>query len=56
MATTSPIADRIQSLDVTRGVAVMGIFSVNVVGMAMLQDAYFYPPAFGFEDSRARGE
>ena len=49
MATTSPIADRIQSLDVTRGVAVMGIFSVNVVGMAMLQDAYFYPPAFGFE-------
>ena len=49
MATTSPIADRIQSLDVTRGVAVMGIFSVNVVGMAMLQDAYFYPPAFGFD-------
>jgi uncharacterized protein len=27
----------------------MGIFSVNVVGMAMLQFAYFYPPAFGFE-------
>ena len=47
MATTSP--DRILSLDVIRGIAVMGIFSVNVVGMAMLQDAYFYPPAFGFD-------
>lgn len=40
---------RVQSLDVTRGVAVMGIFSVNVVGMAMIQAAYFYPPAFGFD-------
>ncbi|MCY7338468.1 MAG: DUF418 domain-containing protein [Sphingomonas bacterium] len=44
-----PVPTRIQSLDVTRGVAVMGIFSVNVVGMAMIQQAYFYPPAFGFE-------
>jgi uncharacterized protein len=47
MATTS--ADRILSLDVIRGIAVMGIFSVNVVGMAMIEYAYFYPPAFGFE-------
>ena len=47
MATTS--ATRIQSLDVIRGIAVMGIFSVNVVGMAMIQQAYFYPPDFGFE-------
>ena len=47
MATTS--ADRILSLDVIRGVAVMGIFSVNVIGMAMIEYAYFYPPAFGFE-------
>jgi uncharacterized protein len=47
MATTS--ADRILSLDVIRGIAVMGIFSVNVVGMAMLEQAYFYPPAYGFE-------
>ena len=39
MATTS--ATRIQSLDVIRGIAVMGIFSVNVVGMAMIQQAYF---------------
>ena len=42
-------ADRIAVLDVIRGIAVMGIFSVNVVGMAMIQIAYFYPPAFGFE-------
>ncbi|QIK79211.1 DUF418 domain-containing protein [Sphingomonas piscis] len=41
--------DRIVTLDVTRGIAVMGIFSVNVVGMAMIQSAYFYPPAFGFD-------
>src|SRR5215210_8293034 len=41
--------ERLITLDVLRGIAVMGIFSVNVVGMAMLQFAYFYPPAFGFE-------
>ena len=35
--------------DVIRGLAVMGIFSVNCVGLAMLQFAYFYPPAYGFE-------
>lgn len=44
-----PSGNRILSLDVTRGVAVMGIFSVNVVAMAMIQIAYFYPPAFGFD-------
>ena len=46
---TGPTQDRILTLDVTRGVAVMGIFSVNVVAMAMIQIAYFYPPAFGFD-------
>jgi uncharacterized protein len=40
---------RIVTLDVTRGIAVMGIFSVNVIGMAMIDVAYFYPPAFGFD-------
>jgi uncharacterized protein len=49
MATTSP--DRILSLDVIRGIAVMGIFSVNVVGMAMIESAYFYPPDYGFEST-----
>ncbi len=47
MATTTP--DRILSLDVIRGIAVMGIFSVNVVGMAMIERAYFYPPDYGFD-------
>jgi len=47
MATSS--ADRILSLDLIRGIAVMGIFSVNVVGMAMIEEAYFFPPAFGFD-------
>jgi uncharacterized protein len=46
MASTS--ADRILSLDLIRGIAVMGIFSVNVVGMAMIESAYFYPPDYGF--------
>lgn len=41
MATTSP--DRILSLDIIRGIAVMGILSVNIVGMAMIESAYFYP-------------
>jgi len=45
MATTTP--DRILTLDVIRGVAVMGIFSVNVVAFAMIEPAYFNPAAFG---------
>lgn len=49
LPTTGPKTERLITLDVLRGLAVMGIFSVNVVGLAMLQFAYFYPPAFGFE-------
>jgi uncharacterized protein len=45
MATTSP--DRILTLDVIRGVAVMGIFSVNVIGFAMIESAYINPAAYG---------
>jgi uncharacterized protein len=45
MATTAP--DRILTLDVIRGIAVMGIFSVNVVGFAMIEAAYFNPGAYG---------
>lgn len=52
MATTSP--DRIATLDIIRGLAVMGIFSVNVVGMAMIEAAYFYPPAYGFGSTADR--
>ena len=42
-------AGRIVMLDVIRGVAVMGIFSVNVVGFAMIEAAYFHPPTWGFD-------
>jgi uncharacterized protein len=49
LATTSPPSERLVTLDLIRGVAVMGIFSVNVVGMAMIEDAYFIPPAYGFD-------
>jgi uncharacterized protein len=45
MATTEP--DRILTLDVIRGVAVMGIFSVNVIAFAMIEAAYFNPAAYG---------
>ena len=44
-AVTEP--DRILTLDVLRGVAVMGIFSVNVVAFAMPEQAYFNPSAYG---------
>ena len=46
--TTMTTSERIVTLDVIRGVAVMGIFSVNVVGMAMIEIAYFNPPSHGF--------
>src|SRR5689334_17615121 len=49
LAANKAQGERIVTLDVMRGIAVMGIFSVNVIGMAMIQIAYFYPPAFGFE-------
>lgn len=47
MASTAPTTDRIATLDLIRGVAVMGIFSVNVVAFAMIEGAYFNPGAYG---------
>ena len=44
---TTTTADRIVTLDVIRGVAVMGIFSVNVTDFAMIQAAYSNPLAYG---------
>jgi uncharacterized protein len=44
---SSPIRERIASLDVVRGVAVMGIFSVNVIAFAMIFPAYMNPSAYG---------
>jgi uncharacterized protein len=50
MMATVPAAiapDRIVTLDVIRGIAVMGIFSVNVIAFAMIEPAYFNPGAGG---------
>ena len=38
-AVTEP-GPRIATLDIIRGVAVMGIFSVNVIAFAMIEQAY----------------
>ena len=38
-------SDRIITLDVIRGIAVMGIFAVNVIGMSMIDAAYLNPTA-----------
>ena len=40
---------RIITLDVIRGIAVMGIFSVNVIAFAMIFPAYMNPAAMGLE-------
>lgn len=41
--------NRIVTLDVIRGIAVMGIFSVNVIAFAMIFPAYMNPSAMGLE-------
>ena len=46
-ATLSIQSTRYQKLDVIRGVAVMGILSVNIVAFAMIEAAYFNPTAHG---------
>ncbi len=45
---TTEADTRFLSLDIIRGIAVMGIFIANVIGMAMIEAAYFYPPIQGF--------
>jgi uncharacterized protein len=49
MATLPSTEDssRIVTLDIIRGVAVMGIFSVNVIAFAMIESAYFNPASYG---------
>ena len=49
MATTSP--QRIATLDIVRGVAVMGILAMNIVAFAMPFQAYMNPFAYGAEDA-----
>lgn len=45
----STAGNRIITLDVIRGIAVMGIFSVNVIAFSMIFPAYFNPAAMGLE-------
>src|SRR5687768_5184709 len=47
MATTSPDSSRIATLDIVRGVAVMGILAMNIVAFAMPMSAYINPLAYG---------
>lgn len=42
-----PAGSRITTLDVIRGIAVMGIFSVNVIDFSLIQTAYLSPVAAG---------
>ena len=44
------VTDRIQTLDVIRGVAVMGILSVNIVDFSNINATYLNPAALGFPD------
>jgi len=45
-ATTGP-GERIATLDIVRGVAVMGILAMNIVGFSMPDAAYLNPMAYG---------
>src|SRR4051812_21785087 len=49
MSATIAPGERIATLDIVRGVAVMGIFGVNVIAFAMPMQAYFNPPAYGLQ-------
>lgn len=49
MATTSSPTDRFVTLDIVRGVAVMGILAMNIVAFAMPMAAYMNPLAYGSE-------
>jgi len=45
----SPMPARIATLDIVRGVAVMGILAMNIVAFAMPFQAYMNPEAYGLE-------
>jgi uncharacterized protein len=50
-ATTSTSSKRILTLDIVRGVAVMGILAMNIVAFAMPPQAYLNPLAYGTESA-----
>lgn len=47
MATPAPMDSRFVSLDVVRGIAVMGILLMNIIAFSMPSAAYFTPLAYG---------
>jgi uncharacterized protein len=47
MSEATPDGERIATLDIVRGVAVMGILAMNIVGFAMPDAAYMNPAAYG---------
>src|SRR5688500_16995053 len=48
---TDTTTKRIQTLDIVRGVAVMGILAMNIVAFAMIPQAYLNPLAYGTESA-----
>ena len=53
MTTTG--TDRIATLDIVRGVAVMGILAMNIVAFSMPIQAYMNPTAYGLESQADLG-
>jgi uncharacterized protein len=49
MTATTELPPRIATLDIVRGVAVMGILAMNIVAFAMPFQAYMNPLAYGWE-------
>src|ERR1700754_1558648 len=47
MAGGPGLSERVQSLDIVRGVAVLGILLLNIVSFGMPEAAYFNPRAYG---------
>lgn len=55
MTSLPTAADRIVTLDLIRGLAVMGILSVNIVAFSMIEATYLNPAALGWPDPASLG-
>src|SRR5688572_25833299 len=49
MTAVTDSGPRIATLDIVRGIAVMGILAMNIVAFAIPFQAYLNPPAYGTE-------